>query len=118
MAIGDVVTLTSGLVGVVGEQTDDVPLRWRVYFRENSLEVADSEISETLSAPSYSVGDEVIVWPDYGTIQAISGDEITVQATRSAPLWGDYVTWQATLVVPAWVVTRFTDTRISGTATP
>lgn len=117
MPIGDVVELASGLVGVIGEQTGQSPIRWRVYFRRNSLVVSAGDMAQTLPAPVYSVGDTVTVWPDYGTIEAIDSD-ITMQVTRSAPLWGKYVTWQATLVVPQWLVTRYTDNRIDGTVSP
>lgn len=119
MAVGDVVELPGGLVGVIGEQVEPWPARWRVYFKENALEVLDSELVSTLSAPSYQVGDAVSVWPDHGTIQAINGDEFSVQVTRSAPVFGNrWVTWTATLKVPRWRIIRDNDQRISPTVSP
>lgn len=115
--IGDVVELPGGLVGVIGERTNGAPVRWRVYFRINHLEV--SQITATLDPASFEVGETVVVWPDRGDITSIDGDLVTVEATRQMELAPhEFVTWTATLVVPMWHIARYNDPRISDTAAP
>lgn len=109
MAINDVVQLANGSVGVVGELT---PQGQRVFFDESHLVVIDSEITATLSAPSYSIGDEITVWPHSGAITAIDGDQFTVSVQMTETFGFGPITWTGTQTVPRWRVIRDNDPRI------
>jgi len=110
-AIGDVVELANGDVGVIGESLPRD--QWRVYFPNGQLDVLPAAIASTKSAPSYLVGDTVSVWPDQGDITAINGDEFTVSLDKQQFLPGlGYVTWTATVTVPRWRIIRDNDNRL------
>lgn len=114
-AIGDVVRLSNGWVGVIGEaaaSTGDGP-RWIVRFPEARHEILESEIDDTLSAPSYAVGDTVSVWPDIGEIAAVSGSDYTVDVPQSAVIREERFNWTGTVVVPKWRLILDNDTRLS-----
>lgn len=112
-SVGDVVNI-DGSVGVVGEALPSHgSQQYRVYFWDSHLVVTDSDIDSTLSAPSYSVNDEVTVWPDAGTISAIVGDTFTVSVEHvNYLLSGDPITWTADHEVPRWQIIRNNDSRI------
>ena len=111
--IGDLVQLGDGSVGVVGEEVPSPgPQLYRVYFTSEHLTVTDADISATLAAPVFNVGDEVTLWPYGGTIDAIDGDEFTLSIERQTPFDFGPITWTATHRVPRWRVIRDNDLRI------
>lgn len=112
-SVCDVVSLNDGSVGVVGELlASHAPQQYRVYFDQSRLDVTDADIASTLSAPSYSVNDEVSVWPDSGTVTAIDGDTFTVSVDHQRWLESGPFTWTADHHVPRWRIIRDNDTRI------
>lgn len=111
--VGDVVSLNDGSVGVVGEALPSHgSQQYRVYFDQSRLDVTDADIASTLSNPSYSVNDEVTVWPDAGTITAIDGDTFTVSVDHQRLLESGPFTWTADHHVPRWQIIRNNDPRI------
>lgn len=113
-SVGDVVTLTDGSTGVVGAALPSHgSQQYRVYFDESRLDVTDADIASTLSAPTYSVNDEVTLWPYSGTITAIDGDTFTLSIERQHELnGGGYLTWTGTYTAPRWRIIRDNDSRI------
>jgi len=110
--IGDVVQLANGSVGVVGEILPHGLSR--VYFDRSYKDVLDAEISSTLSAPAYSVGDTVSIWPHSGDITSIDGDTFTVSIDRQTIFPDGFnVTWSGDFQAPRWRIIRDNDTRIS-----
>lgn len=113
-SIGDVVTLSDGSVGVVGEEVpspgDQI---YRVFFTNEHVTVTDAGIVSTLDAPVYSVGDEVTLWPYGGEITAIDGDDFTLEIERQTPFDFGPITWTATHKAPRWRIIRDNDTRIN-----
>lgn len=112
--VNDVVTLPEGSTGVVGEALPSHgSQQYRVYFFDSYLDVTDADIASTLSAPTYSVNDEVTVWPFSGTITAIDGDTFTVSIDRSKELTsGGIFTWTADYKAPRWRIIKDNDSRI------
>jgi hypothetical protein len=113
-AVGDLVELPDGSVGVIGAELASPPdNQFRVYFPDSYKDITASDIQNTLSAPSYQVGDEVTVWPELGTITAVDGSEYTVAVEMSKRIEGvGHITWTGVQVVPFWRLVRDNDSRI------
>lgn len=112
-AVGDVVTLNDGSTGVVGAALPSHDAQqYRVFFFDNHLDVTDADIASTLSAPTYSVNDEVTLWPYSGTITAIDGDTFTLSIDRQRQLTSEVFTWTGTYTAPRWRIINDNDTRI------
>lgn len=110
-AIGDVVELSNGDVGVIGEELPRD--QWRVYFPGGYLDVLAAAISQTLSAPTYEVGDTVSVWPYQGDVKSVDGDDVTVTLDRSVRIPGVGVPqWEPDVTVPFWRIVRDNDERL------
>lgn len=113
-AIGDIVTLNDGSVGVVGEEVPSPGAQiYRVHFNNSHLTVTDADIASTLEPPVYEVGDAVSLWPYSGTIAAIDGDEYTLSIERQETLDFGPITWTGTYKAPFWRLACDNDSRIS-----
>ena len=111
--IGDVVTLSDGSVGVVGEEVPSPgPQVYRVFFSNEHVTTTEADITETLAAPEYQVGDTVTLWPYSGEITAIDGDEFTLSIERQQVLDFGPITWTGIYKAPRWRIIRDNDTRI------
>lgn len=112
-SLNDVVTLEDGSVGVVGELLPSHgSQQYRVYFDRSYKDVTDDAISQTLSAPTYNVGDDVSVWPYGGQITAIDGDEFTVEIDRQQGFDFGVITWTGEYKAPRWRIIKDNDSRI------
>lgn len=113
-AVGDVVQLQDGSVGVISDQlSSHGEQQWRVAFPESRLDIIGSDIADTLDAPVYSPGDNVFVWPNSGTIQSVGDDSAVVTIERSETLPGlGMATWQSDDAVPLWRLTLDNDGRL------
>lgn len=115
-SVNDVVELTDGSVGVVAEVLSSANEQlYRVWFTDHHRVISVGHITQTLSAPSYSVNDEVGVWPHLGTIKIIDGDSFTVEVEHHQFIPGlGSTSWVANQVVPRWRIIRDNDGRIEG----
>lgn len=112
-AIGDVVTLRDGSVGVVGEEVPSPGAQvFRVHFSDESVTVTDADITETLEATEYEVGDTVSLWPFSGEITDIDGDEFTLSIERQQVLDFGPIAWTGVYKAPRWRIVRDNDQRI------
>lgn len=106
--LNDIVELADGSVGVVSRIENG---RYHVQFFRNHWIVED--ITAVLAPPTYSVGDEISVWPDLGAITAINGDTVSVDVLRADDVQDlGVVHWTGHLQVPLWRVIRDNDPRI------
>lgn len=115
-SVNDVVELNDGSVGVVAEEVPSGGAQlYRVWFPTYHLVLSDGEISQTLSAPSYSVNQQISIWPYLGTIKSIVNDEFTVEVERSQFIAGlGNTSWTATHKVKRWRVIKDNDGRLQG----
>lgn len=117
-SVNDIVELSDGSIGVISEELpspDPSNPLFKVWFTDHHRSVTADDISQTLSAASYNVTDEVAVWPHLGEITVINGDEFTISIERSRFVPGlGSVTWTASHRVPRWRVIRDNDGRIEG----
>lgn len=112
-AIGDVVTLRDGSVGVVGEEVPSPGAQiYRVFFSQESVTATEADITETLAAPVYEVDETVSLWPYSGEITAIDGNEFTLSIERQQVLDFGPITWTGTYKAPRWRIIRDNDQRI------
>lgn len=114
-SVAQVVTLSDGSVGVIGEAlASHDAQQYRCHFFDSSLVITDADIASTLSAPTYSVNDDISVWPNAGVISAIDGDTFTVEVERQQIVSGlGPITWTGTQIVPRWRVINDNDARIN-----
>lgn len=112
-AIGDVVRLRDGSVGVVGgEVPSPGPQVYRVYFPNEHATALEADISATLAAPVYNVGETVTLWPYSGEITAIDGDEFTLSIERQTVFDFGPISWTAEYKAPLWRIIRDNDERL------
>lgn len=110
-AIGDVIELANGDVGVIGEALSLD--QWRVYFPEGHIDILEAAIADTLAAPSYEVGQTVSVWPHQGDIKTLGSSVVTVTLDRSEHIPGvGTPQWQPDVTVPLWRLIRDNDSRL------
>jgi len=111
-SIADVVELTDGSVGVVSDVIDRD--YHRVQFPDGTrIDVLPAAVSQTLSAPTYEVGQDVTVWPDIGTIDAIGGSRVTLTLTKSKRIPRvAHIEWNPTVTVPLWRIILDNDGRL------
>src|SRR3546814_18880118 len=113
-AIGDVVRLSNGWIGVVGEDvsTPDT-VRWRVFFPNSRLDVPETDIDSSLDPVTYAVGQTVTVWPYQGEVQSIDSDQVTVRLDRTEVLSSGRQSWEPDVTVPLWRLIRDHATRLA-----
>jgi hypothetical protein len=112
-AIGDVVTLRDGSVGVVGELLPSPGAQvYRVHFLRGSITTTEADITETLDPPVFNIGDTVTLWPYAGTITGIQGDEFTLNIDRRVFLGFGSHAWSGIHIAPRWRIVKDNDERI------
>ncbi len=112
--LGDVVQLPNGWVGVIG---GDARLRpsgnYLVYFPNSHLDIPEAEIGVTLVARTFSVAEEVEVWPYLGVIQTLNSSEASVELDRTELLpGGGRHSWMPIVTVPVWRLIRDNDPQL------